>query len=465
MITRHSENDLKKWFNSPKRKPLVIRGARQVGKSTLVREFARKQNLTLLEVNLEKQLHLEKIFKKLNIDEIVNELSIILKVKPSDDKKHLLFLDEIQATPSALPALRYFYEEMPEIPLITAGSLLEFALKDHNYSMPVGRIEYLFLAPLTFTEFLTARNEEYLNQYLANFKTSDTFSQTAHDNLKILLRQYLIVGGMPEAVALFADTNDIITAQKVHHSILNTYEDDFSKYASGTVLEKINHLFRYIPSAVGEKFKYSNVNRKWLARDIRTALHLLEKAGLVFLFHATNGNAIPLSANSNNKTFKAFFLDVGLMNTVSGIRGLSTEEIASQRFINEGKIAEQFIAQHLFYGKEASIKPELHYWLRDNKKGNAEIDFLVQFGTRILPVEVKAGKSGSLKSLHQFIAINKKEYAVRFDLNTPSEHHLKHLVTTKRGTEEVSYDLLNLPLYMVDQLGRQVELDVGQKKR
>lgn len=460
MITRKSENDLKKWYSSPKRKPLVIRGARQVGKSTLVREFAKKNNLTLLEVNLEKQFHFEKIFKKLDINEIVNELSIILKVKPSTDRKHLLFLDEIQATPSALPALRYFYEEMPELPVIAAGSLLEFTLKKHNYSMPVGRIEYLFLAPFTFREFLTAGNEEYLIHYLANFRTSDTFSQTAHEYLQTLLRQYLIVGGMPEAVALFADTKDVITAQKVHHSILNTYEDDFSKYASGTVLEKINHLFRYIPSAVGEKFKYSNVNRNWLARDIRTALHLLEKAGLVFLVHATNGNTIPLSAHSNNKTFKTFFLDVGLMNTASGIRGLSTEEIVSQRFINEGKMAEQFIAQHLFYGKEAYIKPELHYWLRDNKKGNAEIDFLTQFGTRIIPVEVKAGKSGSLKSLHQFITVYKKEHAVRFDLNTPSKQHLKHRVTTTKGSEEVSYDLLNLPLYMVDELGRQVESEM-----
>jgi len=169
---------------------------------------------------------LESVFKRLDVNEIVEELAIILKVRPAPNKNQLLFLDEIQAVPSAIQALRYFYEEMPELSVIAAGSLLEFTLSKHNYSMPVGRIEYLFLGPLTFNEFLSSQNENYLLDYISDYTFTKVFSNVAHEKLLRFLKQYFIIGGMPEAVNVFRETGDMFESQKVHHSILNTYEDD-----------------------------------------------------------------------------------------------------------------------------------------------------------------------------------------------------------------------------------------------
>jgi uncharacterized protein len=454
MIKRYSENDLQQWYSKKNRKPLVIRGARQVGKSTLVREFSKNHGHSLLEINLEKHLDMEDVFKRLDVTEILTEISLI-SGKPLDAKAgDILFLDEIQATPSAIPALRYLYEEKPELHIIAAGSLLEFVLKDHNYSMPVGRIEYLNLGPISFFEYLSAGNSAHLPTYIQKYNLGDDFSHQVHQQLCSLLREYIIIGGMPEAAAVYLDTGDIMQALQVHHSILDTYRDDFNKYATRTSLQRLQRVYHYVPTAVGEKFKFSNVNPAWQAREIRNAVDLLDHAGVIFKVHCTSGAGIPLDANADDKVFKPYFLDVGLMNTASGMKSLSREEFLSVRFINEGKMAEQFIAQHLRFEKELYIRPQLHYWLREKRKSNAEVDFLIQFGRFPIPVEVKAGKSGSLKSLHFFCNIYHLNTAVRFDLNTPSVFDCNHNISTGKQTVRVKYKLVNLPLYMVDEIRR-----------
>jgi hypothetical protein len=449
MIHRDAEDYLQQWYLKKHRKPLVIRGARQVGKSTLVREFSKRFGHKLIEINLEKHLSMEDVFKRLDVKEILNEISILSGEPLIASNENIIFLDEIQATPSAIPTLRYLYEENPEIPVIAAGSLLEFTLADHNYSMPVGRIEFLYLGPLFFFEFVRAMNSTHLVSYIKNIKIGEKFSNEAHEQLLRLLREYFMIGGMPEAVSVYLDTQNITQALQVHHSILDTYRNDFNKYSTGKALQRIQRVYDYIPSATGEKFKYSNVNPNWQARDVRNAVDLLDYASVIFKVHCTDGSGIPLNANADNKIFKPYFLDVGLMNTASGIKLLTREDFFSTRFINEGKMAEQFVAQHLRFEKELYIRPQLHYWLREKRATNAEIDFLIQAGQFPIPVEVKSGKSGSLKSLHIFCDIYQYNKAVRLDLNTPSVFQCNHKISSDK---RVSYELVSLPLYMVEEI-------------
>lgn len=457
MIQRNSEEYLRQWYTKKNRKPLVIRGARQVGKSTLVREFSKKYGCSIHEINLEKHFTLEEVFKRLDVKEILQEISLITGKPMGAPGGDLLFLDEIQSTPSAIPALRYLYEEKPELPVIAAGSLLEFTLKEHNYSMPVGRIEFLYLGPVTFSEFLAAKDCVHFVDYIKNYTPSENFSREAHDRLCTLLREYLITGGMPEAVAVYLGSEDFTQALQVHHSILDTYRNDFSKYASGTVFQRLQRVYSYIPGVVGEKFKYRNVNPDWQAREIRHAVDLLDMAGIIFKVHSTSGSGIPLDANADNRVFKTYFLDAGLMNTASGVKTLTREEFFTTRFINEGKLAEQFIAQHLLFSKEPYIRPQLHYWLRESRKNNAEVDFLIQSGRNPVPLEVKAGKSGSLKSLHLFCGTFNLPTAVRFNLTPPSVQECNHKIVINGDSKNAHYKLLSIPLYMIEELQRILE--------
>jgi len=336
MLNRFSEKYLQQWYLKKNRKPLVVRGARQVGKSTLVKEFSKKFGYKLIEINLEKYLNMENVFKRLNVKEILNEISLITGHSLDGKAGDILFLDEIQATPSAIPALRYLHEEKSDLHVIAAGSLLEFTLADHKYSMPVGRIEFLYLGPLSFFEYVNAHNSSHLIDYIKNYNFEDNFSNEAHNQLCILLREYLIISGMPEAVDVYLDTENINQSLQVHHSILDTYRNDFSKYASKNALQRLQRVYDYVPSATGEKFKYSNVNPAWQSREIRSAVDLLENAGVIFKVKSTSGAGIPLNAYADDKVFKTYFLDVGLMNTASGIRiSLQRHLFSTAKFPNQ----------------------------------------------------------------------------------------------------------------------------------
>jgi predicted AAA+ superfamily ATPase len=276
MLERSAEKYLNSWYQKGRRKPLVLRGARQVGKSTLVRQFARNNGLVLNEINLEQNLYLDNIFKTLDMDSIIRELDALVG-RNIQATGSVLFLDEIQATPYAIQALRYFYENKPDLPIISAGSLLEFALADHHFSMPVGRIEYYHLGPMTFSEFLSAV-EPGLNQYLSGFHIDKTIPLTAHQKLIKRQREYLLVGGMPEAVSAFAEENSLTEVTAVHRSITGTYQDDFSKYAKHKDLALMQKVFRQIPRIIGQKIKYSNISKEDKSRDVKAAIDLLVKA-------------------------------------------------------------------------------------------------------------------------------------------------------------------------------------------
>jgi len=453
-LKRSAEINIKKWYERKHRKPLVIRGARQVGKSTLVRNFAKKNNLALFEINLERNPGLEKTFKKLDMAEILREIEYLCgkgKINPGNS---ILFLDEIQAAPPAVKALRYFYEDFPGLAVVAAGSLLEFTLSDHSYSMPVGRIEYLFLGPMTFEEFLQAKGEADLLDLISSYDFKYNFPDSAHHKLLKLQREYLLVGGMPEAVQRYVETGDFEDVIDVHSSIIETYRDDFAKYARGSDFLRLQKVFDYVPSAAGEKIKYRNIDENAQARDLRKAVDLLAKANVITCVYHSKSSGIPLKAGKKEKIFKMYFLDVGLMNRVCGVQRIPLSTLESRDFINEGKMAEQFIEQHLLYSGRATETPQLFYWLREGRSANAEVDFVLQLDDEIVPVEVKAGKSGSLKSLHRFAYEKNSNRAVRFDLNPPSTMRVSHKIGNGDGTAEVNFLLLSLPVYMVGQLPR-----------
>jgi len=359
-----------------------------------------------------------------------------------------------------LAALRYFYEEKPALPVVAAGSLLELALNTQDYSMPVGRIEYFHLGPLFFSEYLTAQGESRLVDYLEQFGNPDGFSSTAHEQLLFHLRNFMLVGGMPEAVQTYVNEKSIRAVLDVHTSIVETFRDDFGKYGTQSELIHLRRVFDLVPTIVGEKIKYANIDPNVKSTTIRHAIDLLESARVLHRVRHSDGSNIPLEATVDDKVYKPIWLDVGLMNATAGVADLKIEQFHSHRFVNEGPMAEQFVGQHLLYLGEPGRRPTLYYWLREGKKNNAEVDFLWQKGTQIIPVEVKAGKSGTLKSLLQFVFEKKTEIAVRFDLNPPSLMDVEHAIRTRNAVETVKFILLSLPLYMAEYFAR-IDCGIG----
>lgn len=455
MIKRNAEDFLAGWLAKEQRKPLVLRGARQVGKSTLVRRFARENGLILNEINLERHLRLDELFKSTEIPNICRELEAItgsdIKAKGS-----LLFLDEIQAAPHALMALRYFREELPELPVIAAGSLLEFTLAEHSFSMPVGRIVYYHLHPLSFSEFVGAL-EPPLARYLAELSPSAPPPITAHQRLSQLQRQFFFVGGMPEAVAEYRENGALASVAEIQRSIISTYQDDFTKYAGRNDLLLLQKVLAFVPGSLGRKVKFSAIDREQRAARVKEAVELLTKARVCHKVCHSHCTGVPLAAEASDSVYKLLFMDIGLANHLLGLDWTAINGMDDRQLVNEGGLAEQFIGQHLLDISRGLEPPRLHYWLREGRSANAEVDYVISRGRRIVPVEVKAGKSGSLKSLQHFIHRRKLNLAVRFDLNSPGCQEVTHTITTEAGSEEVRFTLISLPLYAVDELPRIID--------
>lgn len=454
-MKRIAEEKLETWHRSDGRKPLVIRGARQVGKSTLVRMFAEKAELKLYEINLERHLELDEVFKSLDVHRIIRELEPILGAAV-DASDGLLFLDEIQSTPHALAALRYFYEDMPQLRVIAAGSLLEFVLADHAFSMPVGRVEYLHLGPATFEEFLE-EVEPYLLGPMRVASPDEPMADSAHERLLSRFREYLMVGGMPEAVVSFAKLQQFSDVALRQQTILATYQDDFSKYARQSDLLRLQRVFNYAPRAIGTKVKYSNISREDRSRELRNAIDLLVKAKVLSAVYHSDCSGLPLHADIDERAYKLLFLDVGLMVRACGLDWTAISNLDSQRLVNEGAIAEQFVGQHLLRLEEGRMGPHLCYWIREGKSTNAEVDFVISRCDAIVPIEVKAGASGSLRSLWQFALKKKSPFAVRFDLNPISCQEISHTIPLGNGFETLESRLISMPLYMVGQVDRIIE--------
>jgi hypothetical protein len=444
---------LKNWLTKANRKPLVVRGARQVGKSTLLRLFAQSEGCTLATINLERHPGLAGAFTSNDPAAILDVLGTLPGVPPIQPDT-LLFLDEIQAVPEALAALRYFYEEMPELAVVGAGSLLEFALGDGSFSMPVGRVEYLHMGPMTFTEFLTALDADKLAEVVHTWEPGKPINPVVHQRMLEMLRLYYNVGGMPEAVNVYAQTRSLSAISEVHHSIIQTYRDDFPKYIGTRNLARIQQVFNFAARNVGQKVKYSQFSSEDKSATIRTDIELLCMARVLTKVVHSHCNGLPLQGELEDRIYKLLFLDIGLMNAICGANWQHINSMNETRLVNEGANAEQFIGQHLVELLAGQVNRELTYWLREGRSNNAELDYVIALAGRILPIEVKAGAGGTLRSLMQFMAEKRLHTAFRFDASLPTSQTLEASIRRGQGMETVRFELQSLPLYLVEALPR-----------
>ena len=457
LLQRREIGHLEAWAARRPHKPIVIRGARQVGKSTLVREFARAAGLTLVAVDFERNPELREAFTGRDPARILALLKL-LTGKTAAAGTHLLFLDEIQAAPEALAALRYFREEMPELHVLAAGSLLEFALAQTRFPMPVGRVEYMHLGPMHFEDFVIAMGGADLADFLRAFPLrsvkENALPAALHRKCLDLLRRYWVVGGLPEAVAAFVHASSgggggFEPVSRVLQSVVATYRDDFGKY--GRSRDRIRMVFDRLPHLVARKFKYVEVSREHRASEIGAALDHLCMARVASKVFRTAANGVPLAAEINERFFKCLHVDVGLMCAALGLDVLDLERQGDPTLVNRGAVAEQFVGQHLLYSEAPYLTPALHYWARETRNAAAELDYVIAAGSRVVPVEVKAGATGSLRSLHQFIHEKSSGLALRFNADPPSL--LRDSRKLPDGTT-VRFDLLSLPLYLVGQARR-----------
>jgi len=444
------------WKDNPRRKPLVLRGARQVGKSYLARKFAESHMAGIAEINFEKNPEAGDLFTDKSPVKILPRLEILtgIKIIPGET---LLFLDEIQAVPEVFASLRYFYENLPSLHIIAAGSLLEFVLREHEFFMPVGRIEYLHLGTVTYEEYLVASGRAHLAEFLGQYEIGNELPLPFHEQLMGAFREYLVIGGMPESIQAFLDSSSFLESDKVKQAILSTYQDDFRKYGARVNIQRLRHVFQKLPMLVGGKFMHSRVDNEAQARDIGDALRMLCLARVAYKVCHSSCNGIPVSAEIDDKKFKVLFLDVGLLCRACGLGLLEFEKAQDIMLVNSGSVCEQFIGQHLLYSKQFFEEPELNYWSREKRQSSAEVDYILSQGNHIIPVEVKAGKTGRLKSLHVFLKEKKLGFGIRFNADLPS---LLDTTAVLPDEKSLDYRLLSLPLYMVGQVRRLIRSSI-----
>ena len=396
------------WARDDRRRPLLIRGARQVGKTYAVTALGERSFADVASINLEQELGYRRCFDTLQPRAILDEIGI-LRGKPIEPGRTLLFIDEIQACPAAVMALRYLYEQVPDLHVVGAGSLLEFALEAEQLRMPVGRIQPLFMHPLSFAEFLSAVGEEPALQ--ASRTHSVVLSEPVHDHLGALLRTYLLLGGMPAVVAEYLATGSVARAVHVQTAITQTFRDDFGKYARVSSHRHLDRVFLHAARLVGRKFMYAKVDPDSRSRDLRSAVELLERAGVVRRVCSTSGAGLPLGAEADDRHFKLVMVDVGMMQNLCG----ATEQLldGDPMLINDGAVAEQFVGQELLAHRGPFERPELFYWHRKRKSSSAEVDYLTTAAGHVIPVEVKSGKAGRLRSLAVFVETYRPPVAVR----------------------------------------------------
>jgi predicted AAA+ superfamily ATPase len=444
---------LEAWLKSSGRKPLVIRGARQVGKTWLIRDLAQTTNRELIELNFERRPDLQSLFSSNNPKEIIANIAPIYG-KTFHLQNSILFLDEIQAAPHLLAKLRWFAEDMPELAVIAAGSLLDFALAEHEFSMPVGRISYMYLEPLSFEEFLGAVGHQELRKYLENYEVHKTVPEAIHKQLMSILKEYIVIGGMPAVVSSWTENRHYEAVSQLQFDLLATYREDFAKYSGRIVLGRLEEILSSIPRQLGKKFIYSQANHEVNTSTLKQALSLLVKARVCHQTFATAANGLPLTAEINEKFFKVILLDSGLVSAILGLSLHQLRSVAELTLVNSGGIAEQFVGQQLRTLFPPYAPPSLNYWERLDKSSQAEVDYVIQHGNHIVPLEVKAGTTGSLKSLHQFMEIKNKKFAIRMNSDYPS---LGPVCTKSFMGHTVEYTLLSLPFYLLGQLHRLID--------
>lgn len=432
---RYKMEELKRWKDSPNRKPLIIRGARQVGKTWLMKEFGRENYEKCAYINFDDNTRMNNLFEEdFDIDRIIQGLKIESGVNIEPENTLIIF-DEIQETPKALKALKYFYENAREYHIVSAGSLLGVAIHEGT-SFPVGKVDFMDLTPLSFFEFLDALGE---NEILEILKNNDFDMLSIFESrLKDYLRLYYYIGGMPEAVSFYAQNKNLLEVRNIQKKLLDAYEQDFSKHAPTNIVPRIRQLWNNIPTQLAKenkKFIYGLVKEGARAREYEIALSWLIDCGLVYQINRVNDNKIPLSAYQDFNAFKLYLLDVGLLSAMAGIDAktlLEGNEIFREF---KGSLTEQYVVCQL---KECTDL-DIFYWSSDT--GTAEVDFIAQIGKNNVPIEVKANENLQAKSLKTFV----QKYDNKVNVRTS--------MTSYRKDDWIT----NIPLYSIGNIEKIVE--------
>ncbi len=424
---RDKMEELKKWKNSSNRKPLIIRGARQVGKTWLMKEFGKEYYEKCAYINFDDNTRMNKLFEEdFDLNKIIQGLKIESGVN-IEPENTLIILDEIQETPKALKALKYFFENANQYHIVSAGSLLGVAIHEGT-SFPVGKVDFLDLEPLSFFEFMQALGENDLLQILKNndFDMLNVFN----NKLKEYLKLYYYIGGMPEAVSSYIENKDLLEVRKIQKKLLDAYEQDFSKHAPSNIVPRIRQLWNNIPTQLAKenkKFIYGLVREGARAREYEIALSWLIDCGLVYQINRVNNSKVPLSAYQDFNAFKLYLLDVGLLSAMAGIDAktlLEGNEIFEEF---KGSLTEQYVLCQLKQCTELDV----FYWTSNT--GMAEIDFITQIGKNNVPIEVKASENLQAKSIKSFI----QKYNTKINVRTSMSNYRK---------EE---SIINIPLYLI----------------
>lgn len=429
-MQRDLQKTLTRWKNHPLRTPLIIRGARQVGKTYVVSAFGKEEFKSFLSINFEQSPHYTPCFETMEPKDILRSIELLSKQKITPGET-LLFLDEVQQCPKALQALRYFKEMLPELHVIAAGSLLEFAMREETFSFPVGRVQFAKLYPLSFGEFLDALGDQELRKEFPSFHIEKPPSEAIHLHLLDRLREYFVVGGMPSAVQTYIQLHSFLEVKYIQKAIWDTYENDFGKYAPQTQHRHLRKIFQEVPRLIGTHVKYSKIDPELPnpSREIKRAVEYLQRADLLHSILATSAGDLPLLAGLRETIFKLLFLDIGLVEQAMNIDPLHPG-------LMTGPLAEQFVGQEILANGDPLLENRLFFWSRE--EGTAEVDYLLPHKGRAFPLEVKAGKGGKLKSLHLFLEEKKALYGIKLS----------------QDPLHLGKKILSVPLYLVSELER-----------
>ena len=404
------------WKKADERKPLLLRGARQVGKTSAVRQLAKVFEYYIeIDFLSEENAPLARLFESNKSVKDVCEKIAILKETPLAAGRTLLFLDEIQACPKAITYLRYFYEQFPELHVIAAGSLLEFALEELP-SFGVGRIRSIFMYPMSFSEFLNAIGAQMLCRAMKAASPESPLEKALHIKLLEKFRTFLLIGGLPEVVMTWAKTGSYLECRQIQNDLLFSYRDDFAKYRKRVPRDRIEEVFRSVAEQGLGKFVYKRVNPDLKAEQVRGALETLILAGLVYPVTHTAANGIPLGAEVRNDYQRMIFFDTGLLQRQLNLKAEDILISDDLDIINKGSLAETFVGTELVKAVSCYEREPLYCWHREQSGSNAEVDYVIQRGTEIIPIEVKASKKGSMQSLRIFLAEKKRPYGIRASL-------------------------------------------------
>lgn len=409
-MKRLIDQDLMEWKRSPNRKALLLRGARQVGKTFAVRKLGKSYS-DFYEINLEKRSELYSVFEK-NLDpvRILREFSVDRgeAILPG---KTLLFFDEIQACPQAILSLRYFYEEMPELHVVGAGSLLEFAIE--QVGIPVGRVQTLTVFPMSFAEFMVARGQTMTLEAVLD---KIPFSKVIHDKIIHLLSEYFVIGGLPEVVANWARNQNPLEVKENLNVVVTAYRQDFEKYAKKSQLKYLYLLLQHIPLRMGKKFKFQGIG-EYRKRELAPCLELMEKAYIIHMIYHSSGQGVPLGAQADLEKYKVILFDIAVAQQLLGLDLKGWFLRPEAEFVNQRELVESFVGQEMMVYASSSTRSNLYYWQREARGSEAEVDYLSVIDAEVIPIEVKAGMGSTLKSLHSFLSSHPKSpYGMKFSI-------------------------------------------------